>query len=428
MRRVRITLVGLLILLFALSPATRSQAQNHQEELANVRVQRLLVRGLTRMYIEDFEGATTIFEEGLKINPNDPALLASICRARMELSDYDSAQFYLQRALKSTSDNVDLWRLSSELNIATGNVAAVLAAYYKILELSPDDSAVHLDLIRLLERLQRHDEGLAASETALVALGPEYFILIERSKILERLGRTEDLENSLRSLIDLDPDELHFQMQLGSSIVRRGDLTEAAGVFQRILSQAPDHRQAFEALTDVLMKLGRNDDASEARTRFERAQGIRIDDTNSIQDKNRSISNLADTTIERLLSLLEEQPANVDLMSVVANRLFDAERYLEAAEIFRLLVAQDPRRLDDWPSGIDAFVEGGAYEAALEMAEGALALFPGYIPILIAKAHALVASSEIEEAVALIRQLQEKDMTEEQNARLQNLLRLTEAM
>lgn len=419
---------GLLILLLVLSPTKLLLAQNHQGVATDVRLQRLLVRGLTRMYVEDFEGATTIFEEALKIKPNDPALLASICRARMALSDYGSAQFYLQRALTTTPDDAALWRLSAELNTASGDVAAVLAAHYKILELNPDDFAVHLDLIRLLERLERHDEGLAASEAALEALGPQRSILIERSIILERLGRTDDFENSLRSLIELDPDELAFQMQLGSSIVRRGALTQAAGVFEHILTQAPDHRQAVEALADVLTKLGQSDEAAEVRARFERSLGNHRSNNGRTQVNDEPIPSLGEASIESLQALLEEQPTNVDLMSTLAGKLLDAMRYLEAAYTYRHLVNAAPRRLDDWSAGIAAFVAGGAPEQGLEMAESALALFPGYVPILIDKVHALVAASEVERAVSLIRELQGQDMTQEQKGRLRDLLSQIEAM
>ncbi len=416
------------MLLLVLSPTKLSRAQNHQGIATDMRVQRLLVRGLTRMYIEDFEGATTIFEEGLKIKPNDPALLASICRARMALSDYGSAQFYLRRALTYTPDNVELWRLSAELNTASGDARAVLAAYHKILALSPDDAAVHLDLIRLLKRLERLDEALAASEAALETLGASLPILVEQSGLLERLGRTDDFENTLRSLIELDPTDLAHRMRLGSSFVRRGALVEAAGIFKDVLAQASDHQQATEALIDVLRKLGSSDEAAEVRARFEWSQGIRPPDAGRTRNSHRPNPDLGEASIENLQALLEEQPTNVDLMSTLAGKFVDTERYLEAAELYRNLVNVAPRRLDDWSAGIEAFVAGGGVEPALEMAESALALFPGYVPILIARAHALVAASDVEEAVSLIRKLQEQDMTEEQQERLQNLLSRIEAL
>ncbi|MCZ6705029.1 MAG: hypothetical protein O6942_03930, partial [Bacteroidetes bacterium] len=61
----RSTRVGLLFLILLTSGIVPLLAQNRNEEAPNTRVQQLLVRGLTRLYLEDFEGAVSVFDQAL---------------------------------------------------------------------------------------------------------------------------------------------------------------------------------------------------------------------------------------------------------------------------------------------------------------------------------------------------------------------------
>ncbi|TDI75106.1 MAG: hypothetical protein E2O84_04785, partial [Bacteroidetes bacterium] len=54
-------------------------------------LERIVLRGLTRLYWEDYEGSKAVFKEGLRLDPFNHVLLASLSRANHASGDLESA-------------------------------------------------------------------------------------------------------------------------------------------------------------------------------------------------------------------------------------------------------------------------------------------------------------------------------------------------
>ncbi len=55
---------------------------------------RLLVRGMTRSFLGDLEGATQLFDQALRLQPEDAAIHGALAGTYVKLGDLSQATFY----------------------------------------------------------------------------------------------------------------------------------------------------------------------------------------------------------------------------------------------------------------------------------------------------------------------------------------------
>ncbi len=400
----RSTRVRLLFLILLTSGIVPLLAQNRNEETLDTRVQQLLVRGLTRLYLEDFEGAVSVFDQALKVRPNDPALLSSMVQAQMGLGEFSSARFFIERAISADDGNTAIWELSAELSMATGAGPTLLKARQELVRLRPGSVTAHLDLIRLLSRLERTEDAVGASRIALKQAGEDPRILMERVTLFEKLGRASELDRTLLRLIEMEPADLSTRIQLGASYIRQSKWKNAESAFRSILALESDHLEAGTSLSVVLTHMGRGDEAQALLAEIVSLNRAGVSGSERQFDLS-SDEALAAASEDQLETWLTEHPTHTEALKEFAKRLMARGDALKAAELYSNIVATDPRELEIWVAAIGAFVEAEDFERALEIAGKGLALFPGYAPLRIEQAKALVGAGRTEAALTTIQEL-----------------------
>ncbi len=224
------------LIVIAASPAVPAgQAQDIEGVTDSIRLQRILIRGLTRIYVEDFEGAASALQQGLDFRPNSPALLATMGKAQIGLGDLTSAEFYVQRALIYDPDNPDVWRSLAAISMDAGDAAAAVSALREVAVLSPNEVAARLDLIAMLVRLEQYEDASGAVEEAVSRLGPDPGLLRKQADIQERLGQSEALGVTLSRLIEDEPANIEFRYRLGALYLRTRGWEAAASILGGLL-------------------------------------------------------------------------------------------------------------------------------------------------------------------------------------------------
>ena len=102
-------------------------------------------------------------QKALAIHKDHPALTLLLANARRDMDQHESAEEAYRTFDRQA---VDLLRRAEELTLA-GRVAEAEHQYRQILAARPQDSAAHAGLGRLLLRLERTDEAIAALEKAV---------------------------------------------------------------------------------------------------------------------------------------------------------------------------------------------------------------------------------------------------------------------
>jgi predicted Zn-dependent protease len=280
---------------------------------------------------------------------------------------------------------------------------------------------VRLDEIELLTRLEAYSDALDVANEAITEFEPGLQFLQRRADLLQKLGRTTEYEETLRRIVETDPADTDSRMRLAVSLLQAGRGQEGETVLRGVLRVDPGSEEAARTLADLLRKQGRAGEADELLT------GLRATDFPPTES-TASDSTAGRATIASLRSRLAGHPDGVVEMRNLAIALRAASQCDEAAELFLQITQQEPRDLDSWIAGIDCFLKADVPNRALEMTDSGLALFPGYVPLLLLRAESLFDAGRTDDAIEQTRTLQERPLDAGQRTKLEALLRRLEAM
>ncbi len=378
-----------LIAMMSLVFARPMEARQTEQEL-DVHAQRVLIRGLTWIQNGYPDRAAAVFSEGLKVHPSNAALLSSMATAQQAMGDLGTARFYLDQAITVDPLQPALNSQDLDLALAAGDETAARDAVNRMLQ---SDVDAHY-LLRHLASVM--DLGTGEVGRALAVQGMDLFPndvdLVEAStRILKDLGDLEAAIRGAERLMRLRGD-FDDSIRLAELHTQNGAWDEAADVLIPIMGDEFDDPELLAMLSDLDARLTERDLSAES--------GISIPETAAVAPEVSSSDSLG--VYRQAWMDRPDDEANVVRLARYLVRNGQAR---EAGILVDEHVAEFPRHLDAWTLTIETWLAAGESETALMRAEDAGFLFPGYAPILLAKARALAASGDVAAALETLDEL-----------------------
>jgi Flp pilus assembly protein TadD len=256
------------------------------------------------------------------------------------------------------------------------------------------------------------------------------------------LGRARyqsgDLEGALSTLAPLaepilsgehDPQDprwllaREFAREYGRWLVAAGRYEEAIPYLQIATEREPDRKESWQALGQALAAAGRQEEAQEALTEFQRLAREEGPETEQMERMRALREDPTGVEMERARRLADEGRHEEALQAVRAEaRLAPEDPRPALFESWLLLVLERPaealpaadRLVERFPDNPDAHHQRGAVLLALDRAEEAEAelrraieLAPGHVPALSDLAVLLSVQGERAEAIALLERVLE---------------------
>ncbi|GIV59189.1 tetratricopeptide repeat protein [Rhodocaloribacter litoris] len=380
-----------------------------------VRAEQLFVRGMTRAYLEDHEAALQLFQEALRLRPNEPAILSALADAYAALDDLPSALFYAEQARARAPDNVHYHEQVARLHLAAGDTARAVAAYEALLAVHPD----YLPALQTLAHLQagrgHYEAALAALERLHELTGDVPGLLDQMLQLYRRLGDNDGLETTLQRLLAREPNRPDYLQMLAELYVRQERAAEAATLYETLLARRPGDVELILALAHVYRAMGEEE---RARALVEQATGAapasagqRVAQATPFLERAGADPEAARAARHLLLQALELDPGHAGALEALGNLDFDTGAYAEAADRLTRAARLTPRRLDLWTRAAAATLQAGRAHRAADLAEEALLLFPGNLELLHTAAFAhlrlqqeKIARTHFEEALSLLQE------------------------
>lgn len=134
-----------------------------------------------------------------------------------------------------------------------GQARAAIDAYQRALSWRPESPNSWYNLARLLRRVRRYDDALAAYQQALNhhADQPEEVHLNRAVILADHLARPVDAERELHTALKLNPRYLPALLNLGNICEHRGDASGAIGHYSRALFIDPYNALALSRLSSI---------------------------------------------------------------------------------------------------------------------------------------------------------------------------------
>lgn len=141
-------------------------------ELAPENVQVIRFLASARWGSGDKEGAIDAATNALKINPNDPQILALVGGIYADLRDFEQAVTYLERAFEANPEDEDVKFNLANAYLGAGSLEDAESLFVKSVEANPNDHQALYLLGSILDQTGKYDDAIGALEK-VVGLKPK---------------------------------------------------------------------------------------------------------------------------------------------------------------------------------------------------------------------------------------------------------------
>jgi tetratricopeptide (TPR) repeat protein len=288
-------------------------ASHHAKTEAGFDVGLLLPHlGFAYQELGQTDKALATFEEARTLAPDDPAAASYLAEANITAKRYAAALEVTRAALGDNPDDQRLIRLHAQALRQTGNADEGVSLLESALQKHAEDPNAYIALAQMYGEVDRGSQAIKLLQDAQARFPNDNSILFELGATFDRQKQFQPAEAAFKQLLERDPQNAAALNYLGYMLAERGErLDESVGYVKKALEIEPDNgsfldslgwayykaekldlaegnlRRAADQLKtnsviqdhygDVLLKLGRYEDAIAAFTRALSGDGDSID-------------------------------------------------------------------------------------------------------------------------------------------------------
>jgi tetratricopeptide (TPR) repeat protein len=268
--------------------------------------------GFAYQELGQFDQAIATFEEARKLSPKDPAVASYLADANIAAKKYPAAVDIARQALLDNPDDVRLIRLQARALRFSGKTEQGIALLEESIKKHADDPSGYIALAQLYSEAERGAQAVRVLQDAQALFPDDTTIGFELGATYDKQKKYADAEAAFKQVLNREPDNAPVLNYLGYMLAERGErLDESVNYVKKALEIEPDNgsyldslgwayykadklelaesnlRRAADQLKsnsviqdhygDVLLKMGRIDEAIEAFNRALSGDGDSID-------------------------------------------------------------------------------------------------------------------------------------------------------
>jgi tetratricopeptide (TPR) repeat protein len=268
--------------------------------------------GFAYQQVGEHQKAIEAFEEARRVSPRDPAVLAYLIQAHVVAKRFTTAVELARAARVERPDDLRIVRLEAEALRQSGRPDEGVQLLEDLLGRRPDNAEAYIALARIYADTDRAPQAARVLEDARAKFPDDTDVSFEIGAQFERQKKFAEAEAAFRRVLAVDPGHAAALNYLGYMLAERGErLSESIDLIKRALEVEPENgsyldslgwayykdgkldlaedflRRAAQQLTtnsvvqdhygDVLLRLGRVDEAIGAWNRALTGDGDSID-------------------------------------------------------------------------------------------------------------------------------------------------------
>ena len=138
------------------------------------------------------ELAKQFYLKSIKLEPSNEKSWEVLVRFFITQKNYTRAKFYIEQALETNSDSVDLWKLGLELYRSMKKNDKAIQSAQKLLELGKYNAEINIHLIDLLLEKKHWEEAQSVAEEAFAAFPKNRDLALRIAGLCFHLNRTDE--------------------------------------------------------------------------------------------------------------------------------------------------------------------------------------------------------------------------------------------
>ena len=199
------------------------------------------VRGIARQNLGEYDGAIADFEQGLKVQPENKVFLRSLAVSYALKKDYHHADSCFNHFIDLFPNEAQAYLNRAQLRVETGDSAHALLDLDKVITLDKGNAFAFALRSMILAQDERYAEALDDMNHA-IRLDPEQSAFYNNRAMIRY--NTNDLRGAMSDYdqaLELKPDEVLSLYNRGILRAQIGDRNRAISDFSRVLELDPDN-------------------------------------------------------------------------------------------------------------------------------------------------------------------------------------------
>lgn len=268
--------------------------------------------GFAYQQLGQHEKAIATFEDARRLAPKDPAVAAYLADANLSAKRYAAAVEVVRTALADNPDDTRLIRLQAQGLRHTGKADQGATLLEESVKKNADDPTAYIALAQFYAEIERGPQAVRVLQDAQKKFPADSTIAFELAATFEKQKRYADAETAFKDLLAREPQNAAALNYLGYMLAERGErLEESVSYVKKALELEPENGSYLDSLGwayfkadkldlaeqnlkraadqlktnsviqdhygDVLLKMGRYEDAIAAFTRALSGDGDAID-------------------------------------------------------------------------------------------------------------------------------------------------------
>lgn len=248
--------------------------------------------------------------------------------------------------------------------------------YQKAIDVASDHAHLHCFSALMFYQLRKYDAAIEELGAAVEADGEDVHAWLARGRAFVRVGNYEGAISDFNTALELMPENHAARMLLGQLYEMNGNTDEAYQIFKSVSEAEAENEVAQFNL--AIMKLRKN----------EAAEGVKLLENIFLEGERDldfllqlSMAYMDNKEFEKALKILEvlrflfPEKVALDLFQAEAHR--NLREFDEAAQIFRMLLAQEPDHVDSYVGLAITMAETGDLNEGLKVIDEGLMRMQG---------------------------------------------------
>jgi len=215
------------------------------------------VRGVSRQNLGNFQGAVEDYEAGLKLMPEDKAMLTNRAVCLSQLKRYDEAQQAFDELLQVDPRNDHALLALAHMNMVRGDTATALDNLNRSIAISKNNAGAYVMRAEIATRTRQDFESGVADMDSAITLEPHYAgYFINRAYMKYNLDDYFGAMADYDYAIGLEPTSVEAHFNRGLLRAEVSDNNKAIEDFNVVLKRQPDNFMALYNRSLLYMRTG----------------------------------------------------------------------------------------------------------------------------------------------------------------------------
>mgnify|MGYP001030105420 FL=1 len=211
------------------------------------------LKGMALYQLGNLDEARRLIERGKALTPNDARLRNYLAQVLDAQGEELAAELEFVAAVRLEPRYMEAWHNAGKALLKRGKANEALHAFRQALVLSPNDSAILVELVETCVLLRDHIQAETYLHRLLAADASCLPAKLWQCALLQDSGQAEASERRLAEVLAIeDQDGLYTALQkVGATLLRAGNLAAAEHWLTQALTLQPERPEAYGQLADV---------------------------------------------------------------------------------------------------------------------------------------------------------------------------------